>query len=138
MLLGIARRTLGFHKEAIKGLLPVFEQERPSNLRQKMKLELSREFVEAGQLPDEMLRYERVLMADAGETTSVSQMFRNAKSEFDAKNFENCKRICESILKKPIYADMKNRTLKLIGQAYERTGDHHTAATYFAGLYDRK
>lgn len=138
LLLGIARRTLGFHKEAIKGLLPVFEQERPSNLRQKMKLELSREFVEAGQLPDEMLRYERVLMADAGETTSVSQMFRNAKSEFDAKNFENCKRICESILKKPIYADMKNRTLKLIGQAYERTGDHHTAATYFAGLYDRK
>ncbi len=138
LLLGIARRTLGFHQDAIKGLLPVFEKESPSDLREKMKLELSREFIDARQLPDEMLRYERILMADSGETTSVSQMFRNAKSEFDAKNYENCKRICESILKKPIYADMKNRTLKLIGQAYERTGDHHTAATYFAGLYDRK
>ena len=138
LLLGMARRTLGFNQDAIQGLLPVFEQAAPSDLREKMKLELSREFVDAGQLPEAMLRYERVLMAESGETTSISQLFRNAQAEFDAKNYENCKRICESILKKPIYADMKNRTLKLIGKAYERTGDFHTAATYFAGLYDAK
>jgi hypothetical protein len=85
-----------------------------------------------------MQLFEDILLADRNENETPVQLIRNASLEFDNGNFENCKRLCERVLELNIPPDFERQALVLMGRAFERTGDHHAAATFFAGIYEKK
>lgn len=137
LFLGKAQRALGFHREAVLDLIGVYAVMPESNLQREYHDEIALGLVEAGPFSDAAIEYEKLLSSDAIDSRSTAQLMRTAQIEFDNGNYESCKQVCEKILSRTTLPEFEKKALRLIAQSYQRTQDYHTAATYFAGIYQR-
>ncbi len=137
LLKGRALRNLGFETQSVETLIKNYSELPECDLKQKVKSEISQTLIQAGPY-SELSKYYRQVFATDPNQASHPELIQNAQFEFDADNFENCKRICEQVLDADPTPNIRKSALRLLGQAYQRTGDHYTAATYFAGVYRTK
>ncbi len=138
LLVAKAQREFGFQQESIESMVSTFSTMMNSKLRMEFRRQIGRSLLEAGPYSQSMQLFEDILLADRNENETPVQLIRNASLEFDNGNFENCKRLCERVLELNIPPDFERQALVLMGRAFERTGDHHAAATFFAGIYEKK
>lgn len=137
LLKGRALRKLGFETKSVQTLIKSYTQMRDCDLRKQIKEEISKTLLQAGPYSELTQYYGKVFATDP-ETASHPEVIKNAQFEYDAGNFENCKRLCEQVLDDDPEPKIRKLALRLLGQAYQRTGDPYTAATYFAGIYEKK
>ena len=137
LLKGRALRVLGLQKQSVETLIESHTLLQESHLRSRVKAEISHSLFDAGPYSD-LTRYYGEIFESTSEELTLPEMVRNARFEFDVKNYENCRALCQKVLASKPDPVVKRLALQLLGKVSESTGDHYSAAIFFSGVYDEK
>ena len=128
-----AWQRLGFAEEAIRALHRVVKKSESQWLLQNSVEQLSELLVREQLLNDAQRVLQEALKTPQAMNNPMLRA-RLADVEYQLGNYEECMRLCGTVLATPEAKSVYGEVLKIMGKIYQAQGDHYTAALCFSGL----
>ena len=132
-------RDIGLTEAAITLLRPKIEFIADSSLRAILTLELSKCFIEKGDLRVALVKLSEALPAlPVGSTANEARLLL-AHVSLELGQLDRARDICLKFLSTDDYSNEdKNKAVNLLGKVYTRLNQHDKAALAYAGILDAK
>jgi hypothetical protein len=133
LLISRAFHDVGFRTQAIENLTIASNKADSVYWRNRIHYELAEMLYQAGDLQkaDQALAG---ISHSAHQRLRVKMMLLDARVKLELGRMPECELLCKSLLELHLNEETKKQTLELLGNAYQRSGKHYSAAICFAGL----
>lgn len=129
---GLAYADNGWRKRAIEMMLLALSKPDLGQWQRQLTFEVATLLKEDGQELQAISLFKKI--GEGNDTWQTQALHQVASLYFKAGKTKRCVEICRAILKKEIDAQQEEETLHLLGLAFQRQGEHHSAALCFAGM----
>ena len=129
---GLAYAKNGWRKQAIQMMVLALSQPDIGQWQRQLTFELATMLKEDGQQQQATALFSQI---NNGEDTWRTQaLYQIAQLNFDTGKTKRCVEACRTLLKIEIDDEQEAAALHLLGLAFQRQGEHHSAALCFAGM----
>lgn len=129
---GLAYANNGWRKHAIQMMLLALSKPDLGQWQPQLTFELATLLKEDGQKQQAISLFSKI---DQGEGTwRTRALYQIALLNFETGETKRCTEACWTLLKSEIEPRLEAETLHLLGLAFQRQGEHHSAALCFAGM----
>lgn len=127
-----AYQHLGFREKAVKHLVLALAKPDIGQWRRQIMFELAGNQKRLGQVAEatSTLRY----LTESDDHWTLDALQELAKIYFETDQIELCIETSKRLWQTELDEDQKRNALTLLGSAYQKKGEHHTAALCFAGI----
>ncbi|QDT11878.1 tetratricopeptide repeat protein [Planctomycetes bacterium K23_9] len=133
LMVSRAFAAVGFRSKAINHLSIATDQVQPGYWQSRIPLELAEILFQSGDL-DRAVETLKTMVASDDVTMQTRAKFLKAEIHLKLNQLDQVESLCNELLRMTLSEIDQRRALQMLGKAFQKSGQHYSAALCFAGL----